>query len=257
MIKKVTTTISKLEQMTNYPKELFAIGNLELLKKPSVSIVGSRRPNQYAQQYTHQIANRLSNAGICIVSGGAIGVDTISHIGAGSNNTIMIAGTGLDKRYPAINRKLIEDIENSGLVLSQFEAGVPSNRWNFPIRNEIIVALSDILIVPYADINSGSSRSIKYALDMGKSIYVLPHRIGDSDGTNRLLQDGKAKAIFNIDEFIAQFGNNKRDNINDKFLEFCKTNPTYTEAINKDKIKVFEYELNGKIKIKDGIVSLV
>jgi len=257
MIKTIDFHIPALDAMKKYPKELFCIGNVELLTRLKISIVGSRKPNQYARQLTHEISSKLSQAGVCIVSGGAIGVDAICHKAAGANNTIMVAGTGLDKRYPAINRNIIDNIEKEGLVLSQFQAGVPSNKYNFPLRNELVVALGDILIVTYADINSGTMRSVEYALKMGKEIYVLPHRIGESDGTNKLLNQGLAKAIYDIDEFVAKFGDVKQRNIvKDEFLEYCKTNPTYDEAISKFGAKVFEYELSGKISIKFGKIGL-
>jgi len=169
----------------------------------------------------------------------------------------MVAGTGLDKRYPAINKNIIEEIEKEGLVLSQFQAGVPSNKYNFPLRNELVVALGNILIVAYADINSGTMRSIEYALKMGKEVYVLPHRIGESDGTNKLLNKRLAKAIHDVDEFVSKFGAVKEDNIvQDEFLDYCKTNPTYDEAIAKFGAKVFEYELSGKITIKNSSIRL-
>jgi DNA processing protein len=238
--------------MKKYPPNLYYIGDTTLLQKKTISIVGSRSPNQYARYTIGEISTKLSKAGICIVSGGAMGIDAIAHQNANYNNTIMVAGTGLDKRYPAVNKKMIEAIEKDGLVISQFEAGVPSNRWNFPLRNELIVSLCDILIVAYADINSGTMRSVEYALKMKKKIYVLPHRIGDSDGTNKLLANNQAKAIYDIDEFVSQFGIVKNENTNDKFLEFCKNNPTYEEAVTKYGAKVFEYELMGKIEVKDG-----
>ncbi len=255
-IKKIDFHIPELDSMKKYPENLYYIGNLNLLKKKKIAIVGSRHPNQYSVQLIHQISSRLSSNEISIVSGGAIGIDTVAHKAASFSNTIMVAGTGLDKKYPAINKKMIQEIEKNGLVLSQFEVGVPSNRWNFPLRNELIVALSDILIVAYADINSGTMRSVEYALKMGKKIYVLPHRIGESDGTNRLLEEKKAEAIYDVDNFISKFiDNNKTQTINDDFLEFCKRHPTYEEALLQYKEKVFEYELLGKIKIENGFIK--
>lgn len=254
MIKTIKFHIPELNSMKKYPEALYYKGNLELLDKPKVSIVGSRKPNQYAKHLIHQISAKLSSAGNVIVSGGALGIDTIAHKAAGLNNTIMVAGTGLDKRYPAINKHMIQEIETAGLVISQFESGIPSNRYNFPLRNELVVSLSDILIVAYADINSGTMRSVEYALNMGKEIYVLPHRLGESDGTNMLLQNNQAKAIYNLDEFINIFADDVSSNQNDPFLEYCQTNPIYDEAINKFEAKVFEYELEGKIVVKNGRV---
>lgn len=253
MIKSIDFKITELESMKRYPKEIFYIGNTKLLNKTKISIVGSRSPNQYARTLTHEISTKLSQSGICIVSGGAIGVDTIAHKAAGTDCTIMVAGTGLDKRYPAINKNLIADIEKNGLVLSQFKTGVPSNRYNFPLRNELVVALGKVLVVTYADINSGTMRSIEYALKMGKKVYVLPHRIGESNATNELLKKGLVKPIYDINEFAAEFENiGQVPEQKDDFLEYCRSNPTYDEAVAKYGAKVFEYELMEKITIKSG-----
>lgn len=245
--------IAELEQMKKYPDELNYIGNLELLKRKKVSIVGSRHPNQYTKIMTQDLAKKLSLNGICIVSGGAMGVDAIAHNSAGVDNTIMIAGTGIDIRYPKINSKLIQDIEEKGLVLSQFKSHSPSTKYNFPLRNELVVALGDILIVSQADLNSGTMRSVEYALKMNKQIYVLAHRIGESLGTNQLLMDSKAKPIYNIDEFVSNYaGVSKSKKIKDEFLEFCSTNPRYDDALKRYPDKVFEAELLGSITIKNG-----
>ena len=255
MISKVSTYVKELEFMKQYPSELFLKGNITLLNRKKVSIVGSRKPNQYARQLTHEIATKLAQVGVCIVSGGAIGTDIIAHKAAGVKNTIMVAGTGLDKCYPAINKKVIQEIEKEGLVLSQFKVGTPSQRYNFPLRNELIVALGEVLIVMYADENSGTMRSVEYAQKMGKEIYVLPHRIGESNATNNLLQQGVAKAIYNLDEFVKKFGCFEEKDCDD-FLEFCKTNPTYEKALKKFPSRIFEAELYGEIYISNGRVHI-
>ena len=258
MIQEVAFHIHELESMKKYPKELYFLGNTKLLQNKKISIIGSRKPNQYARHKTEELARKLSQVGVCIVSGGAIGVDAIAHKAASKNNTIMVAATGLDKRYPAINKNLIEEIEKNALVLSQFAKGSPSTRYNFVLRNELVVALGDILIVTYADLNSGSMRSVEYALAMGKEIYVLSHRIGESEATNKLLQEGKAKAIYDIDEFVKKFGEThiQKEKKSDDFLEFCKTNPTYDEALLQFPSRVFEAELSGEIAVRNGLVQL-
>lgn len=258
MIETIKFHINELDLMKQYPKELFFIGNTSLLKQRKISIVGSRKANQYAKHFTQIIASKLSSTGICIVSGGAIGIDTIAHQAAGVSNTIMVAGTGLDKRYPAINKKLIQQIEQNGLVISQFKEGTPSQRYTFPLRNELIVALGEILLVMHADIDSGTMHSIKYAKKMGKNIYVLPHHIGQSSGTNQLLLKNEATAIYDIDDFISQFKtNNNTTNTSDEFLIYCQSSPSYDEAVAKYATKVFEYELRGLIEIKYGKITLL
>lgn len=253
MIATLEMHVAALESMKKYPKELFYKGESALLQRKKISIVGSRKPNQYARELTHILASKLSQNGLCIVSGGAIGTDAIAHKAAGAKNTIMVAGTGLDKRYPAVNTKIIQAIEEEGLVLSQFQAGTPSQKYNFPLRNELVVALGEVLVVMYADENSGTMRSVEYAKKMGKKIYVLPHRVGESAGTQRLLERGEAEAIYNVDAFVSRFSERMTtEGKRDDFLEYCSTHPSYEEAVKKFAQKVFEYELRAEIEIKNG-----
>ena len=258
MIKNINFHIDDLDLMKKYPKEIFYKGNLELLKKRKVSIVGSRKPNQYTQQFTHILAKELSSNNITIVSGAAMGVDAIAHNGAGTNNTIAVAGTGLDIRYPAINNNLIISIENNGLILSQFKNNQMATKYTFPLRNELVVALGEVLIVTQADLKSGTMRSVEYALKMEIPIYVLPHRLNESEGTNKLLQENKAKAIYDVDKFIEDFIGCKNEiKSKDSFIEYSKTNPTYDEAMKLYPAEVFQYELLGKIEVKDGLIIVI
>lgn len=255
MIKKVEFRISELNSMKKYPKELFYIGDLELLKKPKISIVGSRRPIAYTKNFTAKLSNELSKRDVCIVSGAAMGVDSIAHKSASSKNTIAVMANGLDIRYPSVNKSLIQSIEEEGLCLSMFKEGESSKSWNFVLRNELVVALGEVLIVTQADEKSGSMRSVEYACKMDKKIYVLPHRAGESEGTNRLLKDGLATAIYDVDEFVSSFG--MIATTNDELLEFCKTNPSLNETLSKFGNRVYEYELEGKIAIENGALRVI
>ncbi len=247
--------IEELSFMKKYPKELFYIGDENLLKRYKVSIVGTRKPNQYTRNITAKLAQALSKRGVCVVSGAAMGVDAIAHKGAGVSNTIAVMANGLDICYPAVNKTLIESIAREGLLISQFTKGEKARAWSFVVRNEIVVALGDILIVTQADIDSGTMRSVEYALKMGKKIYVLPHRMGESEATQQLLKDKKAEAIYDIDSFCNQFGEIKSES-HDELLEFCKNNPSYDEAYARFSDKILEYELEGKIIISNAKVTL-
>ena len=250
--------IPELDGMKHYPESLYYRGNTDLLKRRRVSIVGSRKPNQYTQQMTQRLASELSRVGICIVSGAAMGVDALAHRGAGADSTIAVLPCGIDLRYPAVNKPLLEGIERQGLSISQFEPGFRAGEWSFVVRNELVVALGEALIVSQADIDSGSMRSVEYALQMGKKIYVLPHRIGESEGTNGLLEQGKAEAIYDIDRFVGKFGRvNSRIDKSNPFILFCAAQPTYEEAVAKFPGEIFEAELNGVIEVQNGRVSVV
>ncbi|MCW9026870.1 MAG: DNA-protecting protein DprA, partial [Thiovulaceae bacterium] len=194
--------LKELTDMKKYPEELFYDGNLELLNSNKISIVGSRRPSQYSKTQIHSLASKLSSIGVCVVSGGAMGIDALAHNGAGVQNTISVLPCGIDVRYPQINKNLLNDIAKNGLLLSQFGMGEKARKYSFVLRNEIVVALGDVLIVGEADEGSGTMRSVEFALDMKKDIYVLSHRIGESKATNKLVQDAKAKIITDIDEFV-------------------------------------------------------
>ena len=249
----VQEKIIELEDMKKYPQKLYFSGDLELLKRKKVSIIGTRKPSTYTRNIIATIAKSLSDVGVVVISGGAMGVDAIAHQGAKSTNTIAVLPCGIDVKYPSVNKNLLSDIEKDGLLLSQFESGAKARPYSFVVRNEVVVALGDVLIVGEAELKSGSMRSIEFALAMGKKIYVVPHRLGESGATHKLLAEGKAEAIYDVEKFVALFGESiSRES--DDFLEYCKHNPTYEEALKKFPSRVFEAELSGEIEIKNARV---
>ena len=254
----VDFTLPELESMKKYPASLYAKGDVGLLSRPKVSIVGTRRPFGYTKQYTFDLAKALSRRGVCVVSGAAMGVDAIAHQGAGAKNTIAVMANSLDTRYPSVNRRLIEGIEKEGLTLSQFEPGFKATAWSFVLRNEIVVALGEFLIVTEAALDSGSMRSVEYALKMQKKIFVLPHRMGESEGTNDLLKKGLAEPIYDIETFASLFGQAVDDTIpKDDFFYFCQTSPTLDETLKSFGDRIYEAELEGIVRIENGLVRLV
>ena len=259
MIQQYFEHIEVLESMKKYPKALYCLGDTTLLNRPKVSMVGTRRPSIYTQHQTQNLASALSKRGICLVSGAAMGVDALVHQGAGYDNTIAVVANSLDIRYPAVNRHIIEGIEKEGLVMSQFPNTTKAAPWSFVVRNELVVALGDILIVTEADENSGSMRSVEFALKMGKEIYVLPQQLGHSSGTNKLLEEGLAKPIYNIENFANKYGIVPKNEVTlkDDFFYFCQTSPTFDDAVSQFSDRVYEAELEGLICIENGLVRLV
>jgi len=254
-MKEIVEDILELHSMKSYPEKIFYNGNLELLQKKKVSIIGSRKPSKYSREMIHRLSSSLSKSGVCIVSGGAMGIDAIAHNGAGVHNTIAVLPCGLDIKYPSVNKNLLRDIEENGLLISQFEDGFKARPWSFVVRNEVVVALGDILIVGEAELDSGSMRSIEFALKMNKEIYVLPQRLGESSATNKLLTNREATAIYDIDTFVENIsGVKERSIVLDEFQEYCKTKPSYEEALLKFPDRVFEAELQGDIKIINGYI---
>lgn len=236
---------TKLKSLKKEVKALFYKGDKTLLDKKIIAIVGSRRPNAYTKRVVTQLASSLSARDVYIISGGAMGVDALSHKGA-YPKTIGVMANSLDIIYPKVNEKMIKDMEKNSLVLSEYEPQTKATPWSFVDRNRIVVALSDIVIIAQADIKSGSMHSAKIAQKLDKELYVLPQRIGESDGTNKLVAEGKAKVIYDIDLFCEQFGSVKRD---DEVLEFCKKNPRLQTCLDRYGDTIYEYELDGKLQI--------
>lgn len=258
MASLLTQNIPELSSMGKYPDRLYYEGSTELLSKPKISIVGTRHPTLYTQGFTLELAKKIASSGVVVVSGAAMGVDALAHQGAGVSNTIAILPNGINIRYPAQNKKLIQDIGNHGLLLSQFDPDFTARDWSFVVRNELVVALGDVLIVTEAEMGSGSMRSVEFALEMGKPIYVLPHRLSESSGTRRLLAEGRATAIDDINQFVSKITKRTiHTKIDTPFLVLCRKMPTYEEAVTQFPKEVFEGELSGVIEVKNGRIMVV
>ncbi|WP_457560452.1 DNA-processing protein DprA [Caminibacter sp.] len=221
--------------------KLFALGNLELLKKEKIAIVGSRRASKYSKEITFLLAKKLSKKFV-IVSGGALGIDTEAHKGA-FPNTIFVSPSSLDKIYPKANENLIKNIYKDALALSEYEKNHMPRKYTFLERNRIIVSLSDFVIIPEAEINSGSMRSFEWAKELNKKVYIIPQRLGESSGTRYLANNNLAEVIWDIDEFCKSLG------IKDKSKVL-----SYEEAYKKYGERLFEMEILGEIEIKNGKV---
>ncbi len=231
------------------------LGNTTLLSKRKVSIVGTRRPSHYTQNFTHLLAQGLSQRNIIVVSGAAMGVDGIAHKAVKESQTIAVVANGLDIRYPRVNSGLIKEIEQKGLMLSQFEKGYEARAYSFVQRNELVVALGEVLIITEASLNSGSMRSAEFAIKQNKKIYVLPHRLGESQGTQQLINQGLATPIYDIDSFLNNFGHINTQE--DEILTFCKGNQNYESAYLQFGEKLLEYELEGKLLVNNGIITII
>ena len=221
--------------------ELFYKGNLELLKREKVAIVGSRKASKYTKETTFLLAKKLSKK-FAIISGGALGVDTEAHKGA-FPNTIFVSPSSLDIIYPKSNENLIKNIYKNALALSEYEKNYRPYKYTFLQRNRIIVALSDFVIIAEAEINSGSMRSFEWAKKYEKKVYVLPHRINESSGTRYLASTNQAEVIWDIDEFCKKLG-----------IEDNKNILSLNEAIKKYGDKLYEMELEGVVEIKNAKV---
>ena len=191
----------RLRNIDDPPKELYCLGNLELLNyKNNIAMIGSRNCSSYGERAAKDFAYNLAKEGICIVSGLAKGIDSFSHIGAlnAKGKTIAVLGSGLDNIYPKENIKLVEEIiNNNGLVISEYPLGPKPLKYHFPARNRIISGLSDSVLVVEARRNSGTNITVDFALEQGKDVFVIPGNIYSktSDGTNFLITEGAVPVL--------------------------------------------------------------
>lgn len=197
----------RLRNIADPPKELYCLGNLDLLNyKNNIAMIGSRNCSSYGERAAKDFAYNLAKEDICIVSGLAKGIDSFSHIGALNANgrTIAVLGSGLDNIYPKENIKLVEEIvKNNGLVISEYPLGTKPLKYHFPARNRIISGLSDGVLVVEARKNSGTNITVDFALEQGKDVFVIPGNIYSktSDGTNFLITEG-AIPVLNYKDIL-------------------------------------------------------
>ena len=191
----------RLRNIDDAPRELYCLGNLELLNyKNNIAMIGSRNCSSYGERAAKDFAYNLAKEGTCIVSGLAKGIDSFSHIGAlnAKGKTIAVLGSGLDNIYPKENIKLVEEIiKNNGLVISEYPLGTKPLKYHFPARNRIISGLSDSVLVVEARKNSGTNITVDFALEQGKDVFVIPGNIYSktSDGTNFLITEGAIPVV--------------------------------------------------------------
>lgn len=187
------------------PKELYYIGDISLLKKRCVSVVGSRSTTQYGRSTAVAIGRRLAEKDVAVVSGMARGIDTCAHKGAldVGGSTIAVLGCGPDVCYPKENYKLKTEIENKGLVISEYPPGTEPRSFQFPRRNRIISGLSELTVVVQARNESGALITAELAAEQGREVCAVPGNI-DSQynlGNNKLIKDG-ARPIVSYSDVL-------------------------------------------------------
>jgi DNA processing protein len=208
------------------PLLLYAMGQLRLLQRPALAIVGSRHPTAQGKETALAFAKALGAAGITVVSGLAAGIDAAAHVGAldaldatahsgasatsgrratGAGSTIAVVGTGLDRIYPRGNRELALRIAGHGLLLSEFSLGTPPLAQNFPQRNRIIAGLSLGTLVVEAALQSGSLITARLASEAGREVFAVPGSIHapQSRGCHALIKQG-AKLVEEMADILAE-----------------------------------------------------
>jgi DNA processing protein len=172
----------------------------------SISIVGSRKPTSYGDQIAKSLAMQAVRRGLIVVSGGAYGIDTASHIGAlaGGGKTICVLAGGVNRLYPKDNKKLFDQISTSGLLISEVLPNVVSKPYRFLIRNRLIAALSKATVVVEAEFVSGSIRTARDAAEIFRPVFAIPGEVTSalSEGCHRLIAERIADIATNLDEIL-------------------------------------------------------
>ena len=196
-----------LLEIPDPPSVLYVRGRLELLRRPALAIVGSRNPTPQGVQNAERFAAAFADAGLCIASGLALGIDAAAHRGAlaANGDTVAFIGTGIDRVYPARNRELALEIGGRGAIVSEFPLGTPVMAANFPRRNRLISGLARGVLVVEAAVESGSLIPARLAAEQGREVFAIPGSIHSPQarGCHKLIKQG-AKLVETAQDVLEE-----------------------------------------------------
>ena len=196
-----------LREIPSPPPVLFVLGDVAALSSLQIAIVGSRNPTPPGQRTSREFAAALAASGITVTSGLALGVDAASHRGAmdGGGRTVAVVGTGLDQVYPRRHADLMDEVVQTGAVVSEFSVGTPPLPAHFPRRNRIISGLSIGTLVVEASLRSGSLITARAALEQGREVFAIPGSIHNpmARGCHALIKDG-AKLVESVADILEE-----------------------------------------------------
>ena len=169
----------KLKEINNPPKQLYVLGDENIINQFSLAIIGCRNYTEYGRKMAKDLSFKLADKNINIISGLARGIDSFAHIGCiiGGGRTIAVLGSGFNNIYPKENKELFKEIiKTGGVIITEYEPDTKPLPQNFPERNRIISGLSDGVIVIEARKQSGTLITVDYALEQGKEIFAVPRK---------------------------------------------------------------------------------
>ncbi|MBL6664764.1 MAG: DNA-protecting protein DprA [Rickettsiales bacterium] len=263
-----------LKEIPDCPIVLTVKGDLSLLTRRKLAIVGSRSASINSMNLVTNIAHELSDKGVVVVSGLARGIDLAAHKGSLKQGTIAVIAGGIDNIYPQENEDYFAKIAKRGLLISEQKFGSKPIGPNFVMRNRIISALSDVVLIAEGTLKSGSMSTARFAFEQGKRIYAIPGSMMDERfaGTNSLIKEKKADILSSVNDLLAEFDVDEinweeeiKDVENDDILGFLGYEPTFMGdlldnlqiSVSDLNIRLSELELAGKIIINGDNVVLV
>jgi DNA processing protein len=197
---------ARLKEIPDPPVLYYLRGEYSPLFQYAISVVGTRTPSDHSRKVARQIAQGLGSRGVTVVSGMALGIDSIAHEGAlqAGGRTIAVLGSGIDVIYPPSNRKLYDRICKQGAVITEYPPGTTPEPHHFPQRNRIISGISIGTVIIEAGHKSGALITATTAIEQGRELFAVPGPAGSPKcaGNNRLLKDGTANMIETADEII-------------------------------------------------------
>lgn len=255
-----------LRKIYDPPSILYVQGKFSEADRKSIAVVGTRHPSPYGQRVAETLSRDLANLGIVTVSGLARGIDTIVHSTTlkSSGRTIAVFGSGLDVPYPLENRKLMHQIAEMGVVLSEFPMGTKPDATNFPRRNRIISGLSvGTIIVESAD-DGGAMITASTALDQNREVFAVPGNITEkkSAGPHTLIREGRAKLISSIDDVLEEVGTllHLESKISKKIMkpiDLSLFEEKIFNLLSADPIHIDAISERGNVSTSDALVSLL
>lgn len=204
------TDLGPLQHIPQPPTHLYIQANnwRDLARAPRVAVIGSRKTTAYGRTVSEQLVQELTRAGVVIVSGLALGIDSIAHQAclAAGGRTIAVLPGGLNTIYPAAHQHLAQQIvAQGGALVSEYEPLFRAQKWSFIERNRLVAGLADVLLVTEAAEKSGTLHTANFALDQGRPVLAVPGNITSpaSKGTNRLISTGATPVLSTTDVFEA------------------------------------------------------
>ena len=250
-----------LPHIPDPPKKLFIRGKLPAKRVKTVAIVGTRKPSAYGREIATKIASECAKNGIVVVSGLALGIDSIAHRAAidSGGKTIAILANGVDKIYPRSHEDLGQKIlQTNGAILSEYPNNTPARPWQFLARNRIVSGLADAVVIIETASRSGTLSTANHALDQGKEIFAVPGNITSplSAGCNQLIKNG-ANPLTSVEDLLDFLipdrfekqtqlfkGDTREENV---ILEFLSKNGTTSSDVIIKQTKLSASEFNQAI----------
>ncbi|HRE41155.1 MAG TPA: DNA-processing protein DprA [Ignavibacteria bacterium] len=260
-----------LKNIYDTPVYLFYKGSLSQEDEKSIGIVGTRNPSEYGNFICSKITSDLVKYNLMIISGMALGIDSVAHKKCiqNGNKTYAVLGCGVDFVYPRGSKKLYDAIIENGAVISEYLPGTEPDKINFPKRNRIISGISLGTVIVESGLKGGSLITAEYALDQNRELFAIPGNITskESFGTNELIKKGFAKLVTNVDDILIELDSklnieiNKKTNVTDK-VDFDLNNLTSYELtiyklLSNEPVHIDKINENSGLSISDCLVNLL